>query len=139
MKQIQTAQILGFAGTLPFILGAVFLWFGPLEYKLPVFNLFLSYTALILAFLGGVHWGRALHNENVKYYVISILPSLWAWGCLFLAPHYALVGLLVGHVGFFLWERSHITQAWYLNLRATLTSIVTICLVAVLVIVLRQL
>jgi uncharacterized membrane protein YGL010W len=47
-------------------------------------SLFIQYSAVILAFLGGVHWHDALSRTTSKSQMsIAMLPSLVAWFSLF--------------------------------------------------------
>ena len=51
-----------------------------------------AYGAVILSFLGGIHWGLAIagsgadgrKNETSSRLVLSVVPSLIGWGALFL-------------------------------------------------------
>ena len=60
IKTVLIARVLGYGGALPFLFGAVaasqqvaILGFAPT-------HLLLSYGAVILSFLGGLHWGLSL-------------------------------------------------------------------------------
>lgn len=90
------AMVLGYAGVIPFAALAAALWtpawqpqaLGPL----------LAYSALILSFLGGVRWGRALESGGSLDFALAVLPSLYAWGALQLPPAAALMLLAAGFV-----------------------------------------
>jgi len=62
----------------------------------------LSYTALILAFLGGIQWGRGLEHGGAGRLLLAIVPALYAWGALQLPPFWALLLMLLG-LGGLLW------------------------------------
>ena len=58
---------------------------------------FLLYSAVILSFLGGVRWGRAMAAGSASAgYVLAVLPSLWAFPALFLPPEWAVAALAAG-------------------------------------------
>ena len=68
-----TASRLGHLGLVPFVLGAVLVWLVN-EAAHPYVTLALSaYAALIVALLGGVHWGLALRLADPP-------PALFGWG-----------------------------------------------------------
>lgn len=76
---------LGWAGVLPF-LGLALLCAWP-ETREPATRAFLSYGALILSFLGGARWGRAMAaGAGTAQYAASVVPSLWAWVAWLLLP-----------------------------------------------------
>lgn len=56
------------------------------------------YAALILAFLGGIHWGQGVTLGHPARLIIAVLPALYAWGASLLpwpGPGWALAaGLL---------------------------------------------
>jgi hypothetical protein len=62
---------LGYAGLAPFVAGALLVWFVNAEAH-PYATLALSsYAAVIVSFLGGIHWGIAMRDGR---------PALFAWG-----------------------------------------------------------
>ena len=76
------ARWLGLAGLLPqIILAAVVIGF-PASAGAPAAGLALSYSALILSFIGGAWWGFAAHRENRVsgwLWLAAIAPSLIAF------------------------------------------------------------
>ena len=128
-----TAGLLGYAGLIPFVLAALAIhvpWPGAALST----TIFLSYGAVILAFLGGIQWGLALTpgveraNERV---VVGVLPALIAWPLLVLpAPATAIIVLAAGFAALWLWERRRCAitgPAWYPALRTRLTLAVLLC------------
>lgn len=91
----------------------------------------LAYGAVILSFLGGVHWGRALYEPDpelqTRDYVLSVLPSIFGWCCLLLPL--ASVGVLLLILGY-IWQvtidlnavRQNILPSWFGRLRMLLTG-----------------
>ena len=72
---------LGYAGLLPFVMGAALLWIVRPDAH-PYVALSLSaYAGVIISFLGGIHWGlgfRAQPAERMRF-VWGVVPSLVAW------------------------------------------------------------
>lgn len=135
------ATLLGLAGLLPFI--ACGLASLGLEGDRAMVAL-VAYGAVILAFLGGVHWGFALQDPNRQgerpRLLLGVVPSLVGWVALLLAvavrAEVGIVLVLVGIIGTTLIEiRAHkagLMPRGYLNLRYVLTGVVVLTLVAVL-------
>jgi len=102
----QSAVWLGWAGVLPFGLLALATWWAP--WRDLAAQAFLAYGALILSFLGGVRWGRAMAcGASTGQFAASVLPSLWAWLALFaLPPAVALWMLAAGFALVARWDGS---------------------------------
>ena len=117
------ARILGYAGLLPFLLALLVMLVSP------VFGtrMMLAYAAVILSFVGAIHWGLALERRHqaATTFVASILPALLAWLAL-LMP--SMAGLLTLSAGLLLWrgwERLGSPPAvpsWFRRLRNHLTA-----------------
>ena len=66
-------------------------------------HLLLSYGAVILSFLGGLHWGRVITSPNANgrpdstWLIWSVCPSLLGWVALLLPVK---VGAMVLSLGF---------------------------------------
>jgi hypothetical protein len=133
-KSERMAVGLGLSGVLPFALLAVALW-SP-QWRALAQPVLLAYSALILSFLGGVRWGRALAADRPIEYVWAVLPSLWALLALQLPPLAGLLVLGAGFVGQW-WldgpaDRLPVA-AWFRRFRGLLTALVLAChLIAVL-------
>ena len=100
-------------------------------------RLFNSYGAVILSFMGAVHWGRAMGPCGLpSQYAVSVLPSLLGWVALNAREDRVAPLLLAG--GFFfvyfydeLMIRRSVLPAWYSTLRTPLTvGVVSSCLAA---------
>jgi hypothetical protein len=115
--------VLGAAGLLPFAAAVVMIG---LDRDVPLAaTTLLAYGAVILTFIGAVHWGWALRDAEpaAATLVASVLPSLVAWVTLLLPQ--ATWGLALQVPAFalwHLWERStdYLPPA-YLTLRLRLT------------------
>ncbi len=127
------AAFLGYAGVIPFAALALlsFLDFPPAG--IDPRHGFLVYSAVILSFLGGVRWGAVASSDAVAMQGLaaSVLPSLWAWFVVWLAPVGMAVWLMaVGYalMGIADWSRPPRGIApWMRRLRMRLTLAVIAC------------
>jgi hypothetical protein len=83
---------LGYAGLAPFVGGAALVWLVRPE-VLPLATAMLSaYAAVIVSFLGGVHWGLAMRPASQPappaLLLWGVVPALLAWPAV-LMPAYA--------------------------------------------------
>lgn len=130
---------LGPLGLIPFLAGALAPWLLPAE-RLPEAGLALvGYGAVILSFLGGVHWGLAAPAGRPWQIGLSVLPSLVGWLALLVANLHALgpalwllaaafAALLPGDL---LAAGHGLAPPWYPRLRLPLTLVAVASLVAV--------
>lgn len=147
----QTAIRLAWAGLAPFILLAAFGLIGFTGeqglYQTLALHGFLIYSAVILSFLGGIHWGlimaNTMNNPQGRL-VICMAPSLIAWVTVSLAP--ALIALAVLGLFYMLWLRYDVNAVsqqtqnrqkqsphaqpaiqgdWYAKMRRPITFVVT--------------
>ena len=139
----RTALILGLAGLIPFLWGALTLisdglaafgagWFGP-RFVGPYVQL--SYGTIILAFMSGVLWGfatRASGAVAATGYALSVVPALWAFLFVGGGPDSAAIYLIAGFVGLlgldWIFWRQGLAPEWWMPLRAGLTVVVVSCL-----------
>ena len=99
------AQLLGYAGALPFAGGALFVAFDLTIAGFDPFRLLVGYGAVILSFLGGLHWGRVAAASAQQtdqpaslWLVWSVVPSLLGWAALFMPPLAAVIVLSAGFI-----------------------------------------
>jgi len=102
---------LGYAGLIPFIAACALLYSGA---ETLANQIFLSYSAIILSFLGGTHWGRLIASDvslKVSVGLLALLASnvfaLLAWSALLLNQYgsvYPFVILTTGFVMLFMVE-----------------------------------
>lgn len=125
------ARVFGLAGLIPFLALAGAAAFGPGQWHTVAQVLLVQYGALILAFVGALHWGYALLQEARGgqawlRYGYSVLPALWAWLALQfpLPAGMRMVGLalLVCLVVDLVWRQRLALPAWFIRLRAILTA-----------------
>ena len=138
-----TAWVLGFGGVIPFLV--LFLALLPglspgFVNSQDVALWLLAYAAIIVSFIGAVHWGVALamddgtgSNRGSNSFLYSILPALLAWFALLLPNNIALfvmaglVMLAYGGDALLLFNR---LKSDYSILRLYLTAAVSLLLLA---------
>jgi len=127
------AKWLGAAGAIPFVtivISGPFLS-DPLKYS--AFLALIAYGAVILSFLGGIHWGLSIapsreegpDGASFRRLGVSVLPALIGWVALLVAPPVGIVVLAVAF-GFVLFvdllaSRNGEAPNWYPRLRWPLT------------------
>ena len=135
-KNIYDPKVLGWLGLAPFIL-ILALFFFEDSYKELAQELFLTYAAIILTFLGAVHWGVLISNEKGKsiFYLWSISTSLIAWSGLliyiffnnfYLSNFIMLMGFSIALI---IDLRSFSWVEWYKRLRLYLSTVVIFCII----------
>lgn len=137
--QTQLAKILTFSGALPFA-GAVLAQLqGMANYHSDY--LALTYGAVIISFLAGIHWGLFLTHAQytrVNLLVSSNLLALIAWASLFflITVTQSLVQIVCFIALWFIDRRLYaegVIEGWYYQLRTQITSVVVIFLGALMV------
>lgn len=136
-----SARSLGFGGLLPFIGLALAALLDPTRAALWNHAL-MAYGAIILSFVGALHWGFAMtagglsDGERSGRFAWSVMPALIAWVALLLAGvsvMFAALLLLAGFWLHYLQDRMLVHRAdlpvWYLPLRLTLTTVASVCIV----------
>lgn len=131
---------LGYGGLLPFTYLALAVPLDPTHAPLWRGTL-IAYSAVILSFVGAVHWGFAMTQASLKpqqrslAYVWSVVPALLGWVALLLPVAPASVVLIVGFVAHYALDRQLMRSAdlpaWYLPLRLRLTAVACICLISI--------
>jgi hypothetical protein len=110
---------LSVAGLVPFLVAGVIVLLDPVETPIAV-QVLISYGAVILSFVGAVHWGFALRDSahplpglavtpqvlgyERQLLTFGVLPALLGWVALLAMIHFDLPGVAVSLllVGFFL-------------------------------------
>ena len=135
--------ILGLAGLIPFLWGALTLvlpsaartgmdLFGP-RFVGPF--VLLNYGTIILAFMSGVLWGfasRATGSRAALGYALSVIPALWVFFTVGAGPVSSAIYLSAGFIGLLgldwsFW-RQGLAPEWWMRLRILLTVVVVACL-----------
>lgn len=122
---------LGYAGLLPFALGAALIWIVRPEVRIHVSTALSAYAAVILSFLGGIHWGfgiRAAVDQSARF-VWAVVPSLLAWIAVLMPANAGLVIHGVMLIVCYLVDRKvyplHSAAKW-LTLRFRLTAVASL-------------
>ena len=135
----QWASILGYSGTIPFISLAVILLLANASFTTPAASALAAsalhiYGAIILSFLGGLHWGRIACNPDIKpsdkwFLIYSVLPSLIGWSSYLLADIWQdtalmlIAGFIISYVVDIRFIKLGAWQSWMKPLRTNLTLI----------------
>lgn len=129
--------LLGYGGLLPFIGLALVIPFSD-EHGEFLGRALVAYGAVILSFVGALHWGFAMTLQELSpeqrraRFIWSVLPALIAWPSTLLPVPLGCVLLIVGFAAHY-WQDRHMVRAlrlpdWYLPLRIQLTSVASVCL-----------
>ena len=144
----RTVALLGYGGLLPFGALALLLWLDGARSAL-WWPALLAYGAVILSFVGALHWGFAMvlpglaAAQRQGLWVWGVVPALVAWLAVLWAAPGAAVLLVAGFVAHYARDRRLVAQtgaalpAWYLPLRTRLTLVASVCLLAGAVVVAR--
>jgi len=131
------ALFLGYAGTVPFIALALSIFAGvdPAAFGLTDLpRKLLVYGAVIISFIGAVHWGVALlanaDKQNILF-IYSVVPALAAWLWIFFPDKVAIFGMAATVAAMYFLDRFILTGLvpdGYLKMRLHLTIVVALCL-----------
>jgi hypothetical protein len=129
---------LGASGLIPFILLAGALWISPVDYHPVLHDWIRTYAAVILSFIGAIHWGVAMVHRDMTDHdraVLmgwSVVPSLVAWLGLLMPLRTGLALAAAMFIVHYTMDRQLVTRfdlpGWYLRLRGGLTAVVVVCL-----------
>ncbi|WP_236180665.1 DUF3429 domain-containing protein [Pseudomonas sputi] len=133
-------SLLGYGGLLPFIFLALLIPFS-LDYR-PLFAIALvNYGAVILSFVGALHWAFAMTvldmraEQRRNRFIWSVIPALIAWIATLLPMPIGCLLLVIGFVAHLRQDRQLFPimslPAWYLPLRLRLTLVASVCLLLV--------
>ena len=126
------ARRLAYAGLLPFVVGTLLIWVVN-EQALSYVALGLSaYAALIISFLGGIHWGVGFAQARPPALLFSwgVVPSLLAWVAVMMPAHAGLVLSGAMLVACYLVDRKIYPGqglARWLTLRFRLSAVAALC------------
>jgi Protein of unknown function (DUF3429) len=130
------AMLLGVSGAIPLLAGVAVALAAPTPFGFPVAPSVVAYAALLLSFLGGMHWGLAsaalarglAGPDATRVFGFSVLPSLAGWIALFLPGRLSPAALTIAFLAVLLvdrWlERLGYVPDWWMPLRIRLTAIV---------------
>jgi hypothetical protein len=122
------AALLGYGGLAPFVACALAMLLPEAGMREMASRVLIGYGAVILSFLGGVHWGLVLRAPSPRatgMLAIGVLPSLAGWLTLLLPFEKALAAQVAVFGGFWLYEHRvlgpDIIPPAYLAMRRWLT------------------
>lgn len=87
---VPMALWLGYAGLVPFVAGAALSWLLPLDSRPFAIAALSAYAAVIVSFLGGIHWGIGFRDGGPRLFLWGVLPSVVAAAALLLPPRHGL-------------------------------------------------
>ncbi len=130
------AAWLGYAGLLPFLFLAIGLWWASAAWHDGFRFALLTYGAVILSFMGAVHWGLGMqHPQGAGAWQLgmSVIPPLLAWVALLLPGVWGF-SVLIASFGILcvldsLAAHKNLAPPWYPRLRKPLTIIVMAALI----------
>jgi hypothetical protein len=138
-----TAETAGYAGMLPFIAALAGMGLLPnIEHRELAQHMAIAWGAVVLSFLGAVHWGLALSGRmawSIMRLVASILPAVVGTAAILLNGQRALGLLVVGFGVFWLYEHRRVANELppdYLRLRRNLS--VAVCALLALTMILSE-
>ena len=133
VKTVLIARVLGYGGALPFLCGAVAVSQQVAVLGVAPAHLLISYGAVILSFLGGLHWGRVITSPSANersdstWLIWSVCLSLLGWVALLLPIKVSAMVLSLCFLAALLIDqrlfREQIWPAWMGPLRLHLTLI----------------
>ena len=130
-KNIRRAKALSYSGLIPFYGMAGLSWFA--QTGSWALHALATYSAIVLAFLGAIHWGRALdkmpYSNQYPTLLFGLIPALLAWLSLLLPLELSLPMLAAGLM--FVWGTEQMVfndtlPTWYRHLRHQLLSLIHI-------------
>jgi hypothetical protein len=84
---------LGYAGLIPFVLGALLVWLVREDAHPYVVEGLSAYAAMIVSFLGAIHWGLGMRQSvpSPTPFIWGVVPSLLAWVAVIMPAYAGLV------------------------------------------------
>ena len=137
---LRPVRLLGYGGLIPFAAAAAAALLGPTPWRGMALSALAAYGAVILSFLGAVHWGLALHAPPQEAPAawprlgLGVLPALVGWIGLLLPPPFGLALLATGLLAVAATEtvdaRRQLLPPGYLPLRWMLSLGAAACLLS---------
>jgi hypothetical protein len=130
-------SLLGYGGLLPFIFLALLIPFS-LDYRTLFEIALVNYGAVILSFVGALHWGLAMTVQDISVeqrrdrFIWSVIPALIAWVATLLPMPLGCLLLVIGLIAHLRQDRQLLRvmslPAWYMPMRLRLTLVASVCL-----------
>ena len=134
---LPVACALGLLALLPFVAGLYHAYSGYSLDARTALRWLLPYLATIVAFIGGVQWGRMLSagRASALDMTLAVSPAIVAWGALLTAAPWRAILLIAALLAAWLIDEHGARRGWqsrgFLQLRRLLTLVVTFCVVAI--------
>ena len=98
--QVTLLNTLGYGGLIPFAFFGIAAWFGAGDWRVFALHALAVYAAVILSFLGAIHWGLSLADRGHRVFGLAgpawaVIPSIAAWAALLLPTTSGLIVLLL--------------------------------------------
>lgn len=128
----QAALRLGYGGLIPFALGALLVWLVREDAHPYVALGLAAYAAVIVSFLGGIHWGLAMRHAQppTRLLVWGVVPPTLAWVAVLMPPSAGLVILGLVLLACYGVDRRLYAEegvAHWLTLRFRLSAVASLC------------
>ncbi|MDR3498881.1 MAG: DUF3429 domain-containing protein [Parvibaculum sp.] len=129
--------VLSYARVVPFVATALIIALSsPSSAATSALAAEMAYGAVLLSFLGGARWGAAIRTggEQIRFRPLALLllPTLFSWCVIFMAPKVALAALMAGFLLLALAERLSARQdhghEWRGGLEVALTILTEMAL-----------
>jgi hypothetical protein len=130
------AKVLGYSGLIPFVFLAAALWSFNQDSLAMLHQALLSYAAIILSFMGAVHWGLAIGAAQLRTTQLgfSVFPPLIAWFASFAPQSWNYSLLILTFILLCVFDiimfKQNAVPKWYPRLRIPLSVIVILSLIA---------
>ena len=139
VRTSRAANRLGAAGLIPFAAASVAIWIVPADHLAWAGFVLVAYGAVILSFMGAVHWGLVISSgsregrgDATRWLSLGVIPALLAWLALLISVLNALFLLAGAFALVYALDRMAIAAAlappWYGRLRLRLTMTVILLL-----------
>jgi len=135
----QPAAWLGGLGALLFACLTAGALFTSVETAAWLEHTLLIYGAVVLSFLGGIHWGLAMASDDMSWprMMVAVVPSLVGWLSVLLPSPWSLWIIGFGFGGMLIADHTatgrEYTPLWFPRLRYPLTFVVVVCLLALII------
>jgi hypothetical protein len=134
----RSAFWLGTGGLVPFVVLTSALFALPAHTRPQMLFWLTAYAAVILSFVGALHWGLAMVHPQMREedrtlcMGWSVVPALAGWVAILLPPKTGLLLMAATFAVHFAADRQLAQRfalpGWYLRLRGSLTAVVVLCL-----------
>jgi hypothetical protein len=132
--------LLGFGGTIPFFVPATLVYLNPEHLEIWQ-SLLWNYGAVILSFVGALHWAFAMFAKDLSErdqtisYIWSVIPALVAWvaisiDCPAITPWMLVLGFIAQLMQDLRLSFKISFPGWFIPLRIQLTSVAVISIFA---------